>query len=282
MDLAYWGFRHWPFERTFAADRFFLTPNHEEALARLLFLVEEFRQTGIVMGPTGSGKTFLLKRLQQRAERLGRQVVCSEATGLDGYELISQIAFGCHVPCDPDASAAKIWSCLNAKFAALTLVRQPLVILIDHFDLVEFSCQQTVCRLRQLADSCGLKLTVILATRDRIIPAALLDIVELKIDLVPWSSAEMAQFITTSIALAGSSEILFTDEALRSLHVLTKGIPTNVVALCNLTLLAAMGAEEKLITSELVQAAADELPSRPGDHPAKQRLPARLLEAARS
>ena len=75
MDLAYWGFRRWPFERTFAPDRFFASPVHEEALARLLFLVEEFRRTGIVIGPAGTGKTYLLKQLQQRAERLGRLTV---------------------------------------------------------------------------------------------------------------------------------------------------------------------------------------------------------------
>ena len=75
---------------------------------------------------------------------LGRLTVRCEALGVDGHELISQVAIGCHVPCDPDASPARIWSGLRARFAALTLIQQPLVIIIDHFDQIDVSCQQTV------------------------------------------------------------------------------------------------------------------------------------------
>lgn len=273
MDLAFWGFRRWPFERSFAADRFFAGSLHEEALARLLFLVEEHRRSGIVMGPAGTGKTFLLRLVQQRAERLGRLSVRCDATGLDGHELAGQIAVGCHISCDVDASSARIWSGLNARFAALAIVQQSIVVIIDHFDLVQFSCQQAVCRLHQLADSAGVTLTVILATRDRIVPAALTDFLDLRIDIAPWTVAECLQFINSAVAQAGSKEMLFTDEAVNSLHELTNGVPASVVAMCNLSLLAAMGREEKLITQEIVEAAASEVASRLDDQLWISRLP---------
>ena len=274
MDLEYWGFQRWPFERSFAADRFYSGPTHDEALARLLFLIEEFRRTGIVTGPAGTGKTYLLKLLQQRADRLGRMTVRCEATGLTGHELAGQIANGCYVACDSDASSARIWSGLQAKFAALTLIQQPLVIIVDHFDLVEFSCQQCICRIRHLADSVGLKLTLIIATRDRIVPAALQEIVDLRIDIAPWTMAETSQFILTSIIEAGVLESTFTDEALNSIHDFTNGIPASVIVLCNLTLLAAMERNEKFITSDLVEDASKEMPSRSDDRSLKTRLTA--------
>ena len=56
MDLSYWGFQRWPFDRTFAQDRFYSSPIHEEAFARLLFLVEEFRRSGLLTGPAGTGR----------------------------------------------------------------------------------------------------------------------------------------------------------------------------------------------------------------------------------
>jgi general secretion pathway protein A len=272
MDLAYWGFRRWPFERTFAADRFFSSPVHEEALARLLFLVEESRRTGIVIGPGGTGKTYLLKLFQQKSERLGRLTVRCDATGLDGHELVSQIAVGCHVPCEPDAAPARVWSGLKTRFEAFTLVRQPLVVIIDHFDLVDFSCQQAICRLRQLADSTEMKMTIVIATRDRIIPSALQDIVELRIEIAPWTENETTRFIHSAVAQSGSSENLFTDEALSSVYQLTNGVPANVVLLCNFTLLAAMGQDETLITKQYVEAAANELPLRPVHSQVKPRM----------
>ena len=167
MDLGFWGFRHWPFDRSFSAERFFASQQHDEAMARMLFLVEESRRCGIIVGPSGTGKTYLLKLLQQRSERLGRLVVRCEATGIEGEEFIGQIAAGCNAAVDPNATSARIWSGLRSRFAALSVIRQPLIILIDHFDQVEFRCQQAVWRLNQLADAVGLKLTVVLATRDR-------------------------------------------------------------------------------------------------------------------
>ena len=259
MDLGFWGFRHWPFDRSFSSDRFFASQQHDEAMARMLFLVEESRRCGILVGPSGTGKTFLLKLLQQRSERLGRLTVRCEATGMEGEEFIGQIAVGCNASVDPNATTARVWSGLRARFAALAVIRQPLVILIDHFDQVEFRCQQAVWRLNQLADAVGLKLTVVLATRDRTFPAVLQDLVELRIDIAPWTAAETARFIESAIERAGCDVTLFTDDALTSIHEVTNGVPARIVSLSSHSLLAAQGQDQMLVTREFVEAAASEL-----------------------
>ena len=271
MDLAYWGFRRWPFERSLTADRFFASPLHEEAMARLLFLVEQSRRTGIMIGPAGTGKTYLLKLLQQRAERLGRITVRADATGMDGHELISEIAVGCHVPCEPDATSARIWNGIHQRFAALAVIQQPLVMTIDHFDSVDFRCQQMVSRLRQLADTLGLKLTIILAIRNPILPAAVQEIVELRMDIGPWDVGDTAQFIHWSIEKAGSQNRIFTDEAVDLVYQFTIGVPAGIVTLCNLALLAASARDEKRVSRKIVEAAHRELLPRSGDHAIRQK-----------
>ena len=132
---------------------------------------------------------------------------------------------------------ARLWNGLRARFAALALIRQPLVILIDHFDLVEPSCQQAVWRLHQLADSVGLKMTILLATRERQVAPVLQELVELRIEISSWTAAETAQFIQTAIRQAGSKQILFSDEACRSIHKMTHGVPSAVISLCSHCLL---------------------------------------------
>lgn len=259
MDLAYWGFRRWPFDRSFAADRYFANPSHEEALARLMFLVEESRRAGFVIGPAGSGKTFLLKLLQQRAERIGCLAVRTDATGLDGYELISEIANGCLADFADNASAAQIWNRLQKRFAAMALVQQPLVVVIDHFDQVEVPSQQVVSRLGQIADSLGVKLTIIVAIRDHVIPAVLRDVVELRIDISPWNTVETLRFINAQVTSAGCKQVLFTEEAIELIHSATGGIAASIVSLCNLTLLAARGQDKTLVTRPIVEAACREL-----------------------
>ena len=288
MDLGFWGFRHWPFDRSYSADRFFASQQHDEAMARMLFLVEESRRCGILVGPSGTGKTFLLKLLQQRSERLGRLTVRCEATGIEGEEFIGQIAVGCNAAVDPNATSARIWSGLRARFAALAVIRQPLVILIDHFDQVEFRCQQAVWRLNQLADAVGLKLTVVLATRDRTFPAVMQDLVELRIDIAPWNASETAKFIDSAIEHTGCNVTLFTDDALIAIHEVTNGVPARVVSLSSHSLLAARAQDQMLVTREYVEAAASELLPRgehvPANHfsPSAQWLGKRRSESASS
>ena len=288
MDLGFWGFRHWPFDRSFSADRFFASQQHDEAMARMLFLVEESRRCGIIVGPSGTGKTYLLKLLQQRSERLGRITARCEATGIEGEEFIGQIAVGCNAAVDPNTTSARIWNGLRTRFAALAVIRQPVVILIDHFDQVEFRCQQAVWRLNQLADAVGLKLTVVLATRDRTFPAVMHDLVELRIDIAPWSSAETSQFINSAIEHAGCHAILFTDDALTAIHEVTNGVPSRVVSLSSHCLLAARGQDQMVVTRECVEAATRELLPR-GDHipanhfsPSAQSLGKRRSDAIRT
>ena len=156
------------------------------------------------------------------------------------------------------------------RFAALTLIERPIVVVIDHFDCVDVSCQRAVCRIRQLADAVGLNLTMILATRECAIPAALQDTVELRIDIVPWTADETTRFVNTSVASAGSKEILFTDEALDSIHQATSGVPASVVALCNMALLATMSQDETLVTREIVEAANGELMPRSDESAARR------------
>lgn len=272
MDLAYWGFRRWPFERSFAADRFFASPLHEEALARLLFLVEEGRRSGVLVGAARTGKSFLLKLLKDRAERMARMVVRCEANGLDAQELALQIAQGCGVSVDIDSTSARIWHGLQTRFSALSLIQQSVVLLFDHFDQAESTCLSAISRLHQLADSMGVKLTIILATRHRTIPGALMADTELRIDLEPWTENECMLFVHHAMSQAGSPNVVFTDEAITAIHDVTLGVPGDAVTLCHMSLLVAQAREDKLVTSDFVLVASSELRPQPIEPAIKPRL----------
>ena len=262
MDLAFWGFRHWPFERSTSGNRPFVGAAHDEALARLMFLVEERRRCGLLSGAAGTGKSCLLRQVQASAMRLGRLCVRVDATGLDGNELAWRVADGCQADCDVGDSPAKLWSGLQTRFTGLAVVQQPAVVLIDHFDLVEFGCSQSLRRLMQLANATGAELTVLIAARERFTAPLLLDAVELHVELSAWSEDETARFLWDSLRRAGSCEAIFTADAIQAIHALTGGNPSKVVRLCDLTLLAALSEERRRVDSQIVKAAAMELSPR--------------------
>ena len=262
MDLAFWGFRHWPFERAASGHRPFVGASHDEALARLLFLVEERRRCGLLSGATGIGKSCLLRQVQSSAMRLGRLCVRVDATGLDGNELTWRVADGCQADCEADDSPARLWSRLQTRFSGLAVVEQPVVALIDHFDLVEFGCSQSLRRLMQLADATDAELTVLIAARERHAAPLLLDAVELHVELSAWSEDETARFLWDSLRRAGSCEAIFTADAIQAIHALAHGNPSQVVWLCDLALLAALSEDRRRVDSQVVEAAAMELSPR--------------------
>jgi general secretion pathway protein A len=258
MDLAYWGFRSWPFDRSSPAARNFISQAEEEAMSRLLFLVEEFRRCGVIIGPAGTGKTLLLKSLESQAERLARVVVRCDAMGQDCNDLLSQVALALHAVRDANASTATVWNSLKTKFAALALVRQPLVLLIDHLTTTDPGGALAVRRLDQLANLTGLKLTMALVLSEEEIPAGLREMIDLRIDLAHWTLSETHQFIRWATMGAGSTKPLFADSAMTAIHRITQGVPVRVVSVCNLCLLAAQARDESFVTSEIAEAVADE------------------------
>ena len=60
MYLDYWGLRESPFENI-PSDRFFRSPQHEEALVRLIYAGEHRKGVAMLTGDVGSGKTTVAK-----------------------------------------------------------------------------------------------------------------------------------------------------------------------------------------------------------------------------
>ena len=73
MYASHWGLQESPFRNYTNPQRFYQSPTHEEALARLHFLVEEHRRLGLLLGPGGSGKSFLLEVFAAQLRRGGRR-----------------------------------------------------------------------------------------------------------------------------------------------------------------------------------------------------------------
>jgi len=61
MYQTHWGLQESPFRGCLDPKSFYQSPTHEEALARLHFLVEHGRRLGLLTGPSGSGKSLLLE-----------------------------------------------------------------------------------------------------------------------------------------------------------------------------------------------------------------------------
>ena len=89
------GLRQSPFHNLGDPRYFHCGSTHEEALARLQFLVDHGRRLGLLAGTPGSGKTVLLDVFARQMQGLGNQVARLNLLSLDSreflWDLVSQL-----------------------------------------------------------------------------------------------------------------------------------------------------------------------------------------------
>ena len=71
-----------PFDGSLAAGDFFVGPAQEEPLARLEWLVDAQQRLGLVVAPSGCGKSHLAAKAVRRLGALGAEAVLLSLRGL--------------------------------------------------------------------------------------------------------------------------------------------------------------------------------------------------------
>ena len=87
----------------------------------------------------------------------------------------------------------------------------------------------------------------------------LLELAELRIDVVPWEQSDTEDFLNSSLVHAGRQSPTFADPAVALIHQLSGGIPRRITQLADLALLAGAGAELQQIDAETVESVYHEL-----------------------
>jgi type II secretory pathway predicted ATPase ExeA len=241
---------------------FFPSPTHEEAIARLHFLVENHRRLGLVLGAVGYGKSLILEVFAEQLRRSGRAVAKLNLLGLDAAEILWRIAVELGLNPPPFASTTALWRALDDRLAEHRFRQLDTVILLDDADTAERSVLPHIARLADHDSSPDSRLTVILAVEKMNVAHLgnrLLELSDLRIDIEPWTLEDVEGFLTSSLSQAGSKKKIFAADAVAKLHELSGGIPRRIVQLADLALLAGAGAELKQIDAEVIQSVCEEL-----------------------
>ena len=93
MDLlGHWQLRERPFEATWDTRFFYAGPEHEEALSRLLYLVNETTMNiGLLTGEIGSGKTLTRAVFADRIDPARFRLITVENAGFPLEELLGSV-----------------------------------------------------------------------------------------------------------------------------------------------------------------------------------------------
>jgi general secretion pathway protein A len=262
MYQAHWGLSHSPFHNGLNRKRFFRSPTHDEALARLHFLVDEQRRLGLLLGNSGSGKSLVLEVFGHEVRRAGADVAQLNLLGLCEHEFFCQLALALGLNLSGSEPQFQLFRMITDHLSENRQQRLTSVLLLDDADEATQDVLEQVVRLTQHCPASDARLTVVLATaghRLNRLGKRLLGLTELRIDIQAWELEDTMQYVAEALRHAGRTVPAFEDSALVRLHELSLGIPRRVNQLADLSLLAAAGQGLSLVDAATIEAVCDEL-----------------------
>ena len=265
MYETFWGLAESPFQNSVDRRWYYESPMHEEALARLFFLIEHRRRCAILTGAAGTGKSLMLNILTEQLRRTQRHMAVIDLLGLSAHELLWQSAVALNAtPCGSDSSW-HIWRSLHDHLTGLQQSRLQTVVILDHFDRAETDCVRVLERLMHLDNGPVCWMTLIIVTQNiegSLASSELADWSDLRIELSSLNRDETACYVNELMQKAGCHRDVFDSQALDTLFERTNGIPRRINRLCDLSLLAAMGEGRDTVDRSVLSMACAELPSR--------------------
>jgi type II secretory pathway predicted ATPase ExeA len=262
MYQSHWGLHQSPFRDCRDPQDFYQSPTHDEALARLQFLVDERRRLGLLMGPPGSGKSLVLEVFAAQLGRRGLPVAKVNLLGIEPAELLWLLATQFGLNPGRSDSTAGLWRKVTDRLLEHRYQQLSTAILLDDADQAS---PQVLVQLVRLADhdpSPEAKLTLVLAGQQQRMGRlgdALLGRAELRVDLDPWEESDTEGYLKTSLRQAGCQTPVFAEPAVARLHELSHGIPRRVRQLADLALVAGAGRDLAEVDADVVESVWQEL-----------------------
>jgi len=137
------------------------------------------------------------------------------------------------------------------------LQQVPTLLLLDNADQAGPDLLMHLLRLANFYSADGWLTLVLAANRARAsrLGDGLLELVDLRIDLLPWDELDTTGYLQLALVEAGCERPVFEDQALSEMHRLAEGIPRRVNRLADYALLAGSSSGQEMVCSSTIQSA---------------------------
>jgi type II secretory pathway predicted ATPase ExeA len=250
------------FAKNFPSDAAFSYSQYEE-LKKLLKRTTEERSLLLLTGQAGVGKTTAVRSFTDDLPTNKYQVLYV-GQDQEGINLSRRLAAGLGIP--PQRSKAHTWL-LISQFLSDNFREQgkEIVLIVDEAHLLENVTLQEI-RLLTNADfdrTTPLTLFMIgqLSLRTRLKMAgqeALNQRLRFRYALEGLTEEETSDYINHRLRIAGISDEVFTDDALRTIFLASQGIPREINNICTVAMMQAETLGVSLIDGKLIRQVVDQ------------------------
>ena len=271
MYTSFFGLQEKPFAITPDPRYLYLSERHAEALAHLLYGLNEAGGFIQLTGEVGTGKTTVIRSLLEQLPGHA-DVALILNPRVTPAEFLLTICEELHVavPESGHGSTKTLMDLLGRHLLDTHARGRRVVLIVDEAQNLSTQTLEQVRLLTNLETATTKLLQIILIGQPEL--RELLDQAELRqlaqritgrYHLNPLSKDETAGYVKHRMRVAGATTEVFTPSALREIHRLSGGIPRVINVICDRALLGAFTQEDHRAGATLVRQAASEVYGRP-------------------
>jgi general secretion pathway protein A len=270
MYTSFFGLSEKPFAITPDPRYLYLSERHAEALAHLLYGINESGGFIQLTGEVGTGKTTVVRTLLSRVPHHADVAVILNPR-VTPVEFLLTICeeLGLPIEAADRDSVKQMVDALNRRLLSAHAEGRRIIVIVDEAQNLSAETLEQVRLLTNLETPTQKLLQIILIGQPEL--RDLLDRNDLRqlaqritgrYHLKPLSREETQGYVRHRLRVAGAGGEIFTPGALRELHRLSGGIPRVINVSCDRALLGAYTREARTVSAALVRRAAGEVYGR--------------------
>jgi len=267
MYLKFFGLNEKPFAITPDPRYLYLSERHAEALAHLLYGINEAGGFVQLTGEVGTGKTTIVRSLLAQAPK-DAEIALILNPRMTAPEFLLTICeeLGIDVPAASRASLKDLVDVLSGYLLRAHAEGRRVVLVVDEAQNLSFEVLEQVRLLTNLETNTQKLLQIILIGQPEL--RELLARNELRqlaqritgrYHLDPLSREETTAYARHRLRVAGATSELFSPWALREVYRLSRGVPRIINVICDRALLGAYSLDRHRVSGALVRRAAAEV-----------------------
>ena len=260
MYTQFFGLKEKPFEITADPRFLYLSDSHKEALAHLIYAMQEKKGFAVITGEVGTGKTTLVQTLLSRMDGSTRTAFLFNPKLDSSNEFLQSICEDLEVNVEKGTKGDCLAHLNNFLMDCYTK-NISVVLIVDEAHTLSPQLLEEVRLLTNLETPNSKLLQVILVgqpeldfTLDQPQFRSLKQRVSVRYCLQPLNPKEVKEYIKRRLRVAGAKNTyLFTPEALKRIYRYSKGIPRLINIVCDNALVNGYASEKQVIGDDIIR-----------------------------
>lgn len=268
MYTKYWNLREPPFQNVVNDRLVFVTDQHQEGLARLIYLIEQKHLAGMLTGPFGVGKSLTLDQVRRHAQKLRLPVIQVDAIPDGSLPMARHIlhSLGIHQNHQTLPELLMLLQAYCQTNSNRNLARHLLLIDEAHYLATGqgFYLAHYLTNLRIPATGAQAEtplFTIIMAGTEALRESikefeSLRRRIQLDWTIRPLSPQQTSEYVQHHMRAVGGDIWSFGRDALDAVYHFSQGIPRSINNLCDTALMLGFAAQAPQIGPDIIDQAA--------------------------